>query len=201
MTKEEWFDLPKLKMFDKDFNEKQFDEEMALGLLNELQVNWCGRHCDNYRKNSCGCYFPKFKEQMILKIKEHFELVEKIKWLKEEMTEPAFNLVFSTQEFLHNWYKGIQMYSSENAVLQRKVSEYENPQPYKFEELKKGMWIWDDENEMFILITFIDKQFKKMHVCLTEYDEFNDEYVNVEYTEYFEEGRFFPVTKALEYQK
>lgn len=50
-------------------------------------------------------------------IKEHFELVEKIKWLKEEMTEPAFNLVFSTQEFLHNWYKGIQMYSSENAVL------------------------------------------------------------------------------------
>lgn len=75
------------------------------------------------------------------------------------------------------------------------------PEPYKFEELKKGMWIWDDENEMFILITFIDKQFKKMHVCLTEYDGFNDEYVNVEYTEYFEEGRFFPVTKALEYQK
>lgn len=81
------------------------------------------------------------------------------------------------------------------------LKELKNPQPYKFEELKKGMWVWDDENEMFILITFIDKQFKKMHVCLTEYDGFNDEYVNVEYTEYFEEGRFFPVTKALEYQE
>ena len=133
-------------------------------------------------------------------IQEHFELVEKVEWLKEEMTEPAFNLVFSTQEFLHNWYKGIQMYSAENDVLKRKVSEYENPQPYKFEDLNSDMWVWDDKNEMFILITFIDKQFKKMHVCLTEYDGFNDEYVNVEYTEYFEEGRFFPVTKAIEYQ-
>lgn len=70
-------------------------------------------------------------------------------------------------------------------------------QPYTFEDLKPNMWVWDDKNEMFILITFIDKQFKKMHFCLTEYDGFNDEYVNVEYTEYFEEGRFFPVTKAL----
>ena len=61
--------------------------------------------------------------------------------------------------------------------------------------------MWDDKNEMFILITFIDKQFKKMHVCLTEYDGFNDEYVNVEYTEYFEEGRFFPITKAMEHQE
>lgn len=85
--------------------------------------------------------------------------------------------------------------------IRKLVNKHFNPQPYKFEELKKGMWIWDDENEMFILITFIDKQFKKMHVCLTEYDGFNDEYVNVEYTEYFEEGRFFPITKAMEYQK
>ena len=81
------------------------------------------------------------------------------------------------------------------------IVEFINPQPYKFEDLKVGIWVWDDKNEMFILITFIDKQFKKMHVCLTEYDGFNDEYVNVEYTEYFEESRFFPITKALEYQE
>lgn len=77
-------------------------------------------------------------------IKEHFDIVKKIEWLKEEMTEPAFNLVFSTQEFLHNWYKGVQMYSAKNDVLKRKVSEYENPQPYKFEDLKVGIWVWDD---------------------------------------------------------
>lgn len=73
----------------------------------------------------------------------------------------------------------------------------EKPQAYKFKELHVNMWVWDDKNEMFILITFIDKQFKKMHVYLTEYDGFNGEYVNVEYTEYFEEGRFFPITKAM----
>ena len=85
--------------------------------------------------------------------------------------------------------------------LDYELNDIYHPQPYKFEELKEGIWIWDDENEMFILITFIDKQFKKMHFCLTEYDGFNDEYVNVGYIEYFEEGRFFPVTKALEYQE
>lgn len=136
-------------------------------------------------------------------IKEHFELVEKIKWLKEEMTEPAFNLVFSTQEFLHNWYKGIQMYSSENAVLQRKVSEYENPQPYKFEELKKGMWVWDDKGlYCFECNPAISKNGTR---CVTynsfwynsgeDEDEFFEEY------DEFEEGRFFPVTKAMEHQK
>lgn len=223
MTKEEWFDLPKLKMFDKDFNEKQFDEEMALGLLNELQVNWCGRHCDNYRKNSCGCYFPKFKEQMILKIKDRFESKENTLEFKNFRLHADSTLKCMSKDELinyihmlhHNWsVSDEQLFNviEKNNTLQNEVDYYkheyysmcdlyENPQPYKFEELKKGMWIWDDENEMFILITFIDKQFKKMHVCLTEYDGFNDEYVNVEYTEYFEEGRFYPPTKALEYQK
>lgn len=49
MTKEEWFDLPQLKYFDEDFNEKEFDKEMALGLLNDTQHYWCGR-CSNYKK-------------------------------------------------------------------------------------------------------------------------------------------------------
>lgn len=73
--------------------------------------------------------------------------------------------------------------------------------PYKFEDLKPNLWVWDEKYEMMILITFIDKQFKKFHFCLTEYDGFNDEYVNVEYTEYFEENRFYPVIKSLEYKK
>lgn len=89
--------------------------------------------------------------------------------------------------------------TNELEVLMDLIKEHFDTPPYRFDELKINMWVWDDENEMFILITFIDKQFKKMHVCLTEYDGFNDEYVNVEYTEYFEEGRFFPVTKALRY--
>lgn len=85
-----------------------------------------------------------------------------------------------------------------NVLKQWKEIEnlYFHPRAYTFKELKPGMWVWDEKYEMMILITFIDKQFKKFHFCLTEYDGFNDEYVNVEYTEYFEEGRFYPVTKC-----
>ena len=136
-------------------------------------------------------------------IQEHFELVEKVEWLKEEMTEPAFNLVFSTQEFLHSWYKGIQITSVENAVLKRKLSDYENPQPYKFEELKKGMWVWDDgekccfkcnpaiSTDMAQCVTYTHFWYN----CGEDEDEFFEEY------DEFEEDRFFPLTKALEYQK
>lgn len=70
-SKEEWFDLPIIKKFDKDFKNKEFDEKMALGLLNETQMHWCGG-CDNYKENACGCYLPDFKKEMIKKIKEHF---------------------------------------------------------------------------------------------------------------------------------
>lgn len=63
MTKEEWFDLPKLNMFDKDFKEKELDEEMTLGLLNELQVNWCGGHCDNYKKIVVVAIFQNLKNK------------------------------------------------------------------------------------------------------------------------------------------
>lgn len=89
MTKEEWFNLPKLYWFDEDFNEKEFDEEMALGLLNDTQRYWCGR-CNNYQKDSCGCYFPKFKEQMIFKIKRHFEILEEMKAAYNDLIQQAY---------------------------------------------------------------------------------------------------------------
>lgn len=31
------------------------------------------------KKDNCGCYYPKFKEQMIFKIKRHFETLEEMK--------------------------------------------------------------------------------------------------------------------------
>lgn len=151
--------------------------------------------CDNCKygydckimKKYNGCVQMNTLNQLI---KEHFDLVKKIEWLKEEMTEPAFNLVFSTQEFLHNWYKGIQMYSAENDVLKRKVSEYENPQPYKFEELKKGMWVWDEKEKKCNKIIEIEGRNIDFYYITESIDRFIVE---------FEENRFYPVTKALEY--
>lgn len=162
--------------------------------------------CDNCKygydckimKKYNGCVQMNTLNQLI---KEHFDLVKKIEWLKEEMTEPAFNLVFSTQEFLHNWYKGIQMYSAENDVLKRKVSEYENPQPYKFEDLKEliGKPIFDYKYKEFYILAEVkeeelykDEGLEKIMICSDKKGLMRV---------FFEEGRFFPPTKAMEYQE
>ena len=203
MTKEEWFDLPKLKMFDKDFNEKQFDEEMALGLLNELQVNWCGSHCDNYRKNSCGCYFPKFKEQMILKIKDHFESKENTLefnsfklhadgTLKNMLKDELISYIHVLH---HNWsVSDEQLFNviKINNKLQDELDVIKNLQPYKFEELKKGMWVWDEKEKKCNKIIEIEGRNIDFYYITESIDRFIVE---------FEENRFYPVTKAMEYQK
>ena len=78
-----------------------------------------------------------------------------------------------------------------------------NPEPYKFEELKKGMWIWDDKGlYCFECNPAISKNGTRCvtynafwYNCGEDEDEFFEEY------DEFEEGRFFPVTKAMEYQE
>ena len=213
MTKEEWFDLPKLNMFDKDFKEKELDEEMTLGLLNELQVNWCGRHCDNYKKNSCGCYFPEFKEQMILKIKDHFESKEDTLEFKNFKLHADSTLKSMSKDELisyihmlhHNWnVSDEQLFNviEINNKLQDELVAIKNPQPYKFEDLKVGMWMWDDEERECrkILETYVtgednDVYVKGVRIVRHGLHEFNWKY------SIFKEGRFFPVTKGLEYQE
>lgn len=211
MTKEEWFDLPKLKMFDKDFNEKQFDEEMALGLLNELQVNWCGRHCDNYRKNSCGCYFPKFKEQMILKIKDRFESKENTLEFKNFRLHADSTLKCMSKDELisyihmlhYNWsVSDEQLFNviKINNKLQDELDAIKNPQPYKFEDLKEliGKPIFDYKYKEFYILAEVkeeelykDEGLEKFMICSDKKGLMRV---------FFEEGRFFPVTKAFGYQ-
>ena len=204
MTKEEWFDLPKLNMFDKDFKEKELDEEMALGLLNELQVNWCGRHCDNYRKNSCGCYFPKFKEQMILKIKDHFESKENTLEFKNFKLHadstlknmPKDELISYIHMMHHNW-----SVSDEQLFNVIELDAIKNLKPYKFEDLKEliGKPIFDYKYKEFYILSEVkeeelykDEGLEKFMICSDKKGLMRV---------FFEEGRFFPVTKAMEYQK
>lgn len=206
MTKEEWFDLPKLNMFDKDFKEKELDEEMTLGLLNELQVNWCGGHCDNYKKNSCGCYFPEFKEQMILKIKDHFESKEdtlefknfklyKNNTLKSMSKDELINYIHVLH---HNWsvsneqlFNVIKIYNK----LQDELDVIKNLQPYKFEDLKVGMWVWDDKLNACFLIKELKPQSYWNVIIYANYltDTFEEMH--------FEKNRFYPVTKSMEHQE
>lgn len=71
--------------------------------------------------------------------------------------------------------------------IEKCVVDYLNSlQPYKFEDLKSGIWVWDDKYEAVIFIYNLVKSRQMI---------FTDKYDN--YIE-FEEGRFFPLTKAME---
>lgn len=64
------------------------------------------------------------------------------------------------------------------------------PRPYKFEELKKGIWVWCE--------------FLKECLKIRELSSVNDDFKWIEFTNgyvcEFEENTLFPLTKAMEYQ-
>lgn len=76
-------------------------------------------------------------------------------------------------------------------VLQEFVVDYVNiNQPYKFEDLKEGMWVWDDK----------DKKCNKI-IGISENNEVAVYYITQSTSRYivkFEENRFYPLTKAME---
>lgn len=81
------------------------------------------------------------------------------------------------------------------------LKELKNPRPYKFEELEPNMWVWDDKLKTLYKI----KKIMHCHWFKAEYRSFVLD-VKTEERKYhtgimeFEEGRFFPLTKAMEYQ-
>ena len=76
--------------------------------------------------------------------------------------------------------------------IRKLVNEHFNPQPYKFEELKKDMWVWDEKEKKCNKIIEIEGRNIDFYYITESIDRFIVE---------FEENRFFPVTKAMEYQK
>lgn len=65
--------------------------------------------------------------------------------------------------------------------------------PYKFEDLKVGMWVWDDTEEEFI---FIKKILTKKDCNFLYHDENKKVFMSEWYAIEFEENRFFPVQMA-----
>lgn len=197
--KKEWFDLPTIKKHDNDFKDKKFDKKMALGLLNEVQVHWCG-DCDNYKHSGCGCYFPSFKKEMIKKIDEHFEPKENTSEFKHFKLHSDNTLKNLTKKELidyinmlyHNWgvcdeqLKRIidkaKELSDSNDELRRQLYFCE---PYKFEDLKPNMWVYDGIEKLICQIGLISK------------NAIHREYVDGTISDSpFEENRFFPVQCA-----
>ena len=89
------------------------------------------------------------------------------------------------------------------AVIDNLIEEHFDPQPYKWEDLRKGMWIYDSKPEYeewsFLKITKILSE----KDCEYLYHDKNKKvfFDNMEcHAREFEENRFFPITKALQYQ-
>lgn len=86
-------------------------------------------------------------------------------------------------------------------TIEQLIKEHFEPKPYKFEDLKVGMWVYDSKSEYedwaFIKITKILSK----DDCEYLYDDKNKQvfFDNTKCSaREFEENRFFPVRKANE---
>lgn len=90
-----------------------------------------------------------------------------------------------------NYYVGDVIYNDhkdEFDILSQLIQEHFNSHPYKYAELKKGMLVWDDSIKTTVKISTTFKN-KGRRIVRIKYEE---KYFSIE----FEEGRFFPLTKA-----
>lgn len=106
-------------------------------------------------------------------IKEHFELVDHAK-----------NLQNKVDKYKHEYYSMLDL--------------FENPEPYKFEDLKPNMWVWDDfYDRMLFIIEFTCNNCLK--TIYFERDSFGEYYPCIEAFS-FELNRYYTPTKAMQYQ-
>ena len=87
-------------------------------------------------------------------INEHFENSQ-IEWLRNCIGNETFNLIFSSQEEVKRWFDRIRWHVKECDKLGRKLQEIESNPPLKFEELKVGMWAWDNKYKVYNCISRI----------------------------------------------
>lgn len=180
-----------------------FDEQECEKALENLRVL---ERKDNFKKWG-GQVAPQINCDVVERlIKDHFESKENTLefnsfklyangTLKNMSKDELINYIHVLH---HNWgVSDEQLFNvfKINNKLQDELDVIKNPHPYKFEDLKVGMFVYD------ICLDFIyriNKIYKNKDIDLLIETGFG--YVQT-LTIHFEEGRFFPVTKALEYQK
>lgn len=160
----------------------------------EKAIDNVARYCSDYKLCMIPPRFELTNELDVLMslIQEHFEFVELLK--------PHGYGMLSEEEFEH-WISYICKHNADNDMIimsqNEQLEQIKNPQPYKLEDLKVGMWVYDIIWEECFEICEIFPKDNEIHVLI------HQNRINVKRYEpiKFEEGRFFPVTKALEYQK
>ena len=109
---------------------------------------------------------------------------------KEECEKALSEIEYSLCE-LEEIKTGVDVYClfDENLeIVKWLIKEHFDINPYKYAELKKGMLVWDDSIKTTVKISTTFKN-KGRRIVRIKYEE---KYFSIE----FEEGRFFPITKA-----
>lgn len=183
------------------------------------------KHCyEATKKNDTYDFAPSgFKESEVFKqlIEEHFELAENTEEYKHFKLHSASTLKNQTKEELidyikmlyHNWGvtdeqlkncidKAKELNDSNNELertvcsLDYALSDVYNHKPYKFEDLKPNMWVWDNVAKecLYVVRPFITTGVRvKYFTCLGLYNSLEAmKKLNMK----FEENRFFPVQYA-----
>lgn len=119
-----------------------------------------------------------------------------MKMLNEKECEKALNRIVDDS---FNKYCD---YKTQNAwgIISKLIKEHFEPQPHNFEELHEGMQVWNEDYEMCCKIDGV-------HIVGNNENRYSegDKLVsisvgNCSWTELFVENRFFPISKALQYQ-
>ena len=147
---------------------------------------------DNFKKWG-GQVAPQINCDVVEQlIKEHFELVKKYDELYErhsKILDDVHDYRYETQSLkiiIRNLCKHFGVES------EKELQNIYLNKPYTFEDLKPNMWLWDEKENKCNKIIEIEGKNIDFYYITESIDRFIVE---------FEEGRFYPVTKALEYQK
>ncbi len=115
--------------------------------------------------------------------KEHFELVENYNKLTD------LNNMSEHQLLVFNTLANAQIKDRKCDLCLYKIGN--DIQAYKFEQLKEGMWVWDNLNKDCRQIARVNEYGGiYWYGSLSEYE-----------SDKFEENRFYPVTKTMQYQE
>lgn len=129
-----------------------------------------------------------------MEIVYNFQDIQKLKDLIKGHFELLKSYEIAMNDLNREWHK--DYYVDE---LEKKIETYENPKPCKFEDLHEGMWVWDNNKKQCIECA-PNKNVMGVKCVWYWYDYDFEGELSEDYIE-FEERRFFPVTKALEYQE
>lgn len=181
--------------------------------------NCCIAH-DKGLKQQHGCELDLALNMFKELIEEHFKPKENTKEYKHFKLHSDSTLKNQTKKELidyikmlyHNWGvcdeqlkrvidKAKELSDSNNKLkrticsLDYALSDVYNPKPYKFEELKPNMWVWDNVAKecLYVVRPFITTGVRvKYFTCLGIWNLEKIKKINMK----FEENRFFPVQCA-----